>query len=67
MTIKYKEYCPFCKDKTQHLIFTTNRKRGAKLYCLICDWKKTRYKKFNLLEEWKHIPSIKSKQEVKND
>jgi len=52
MEIKtYNLFCKTCKKKTEHSIYHQSRKRGVKLFCLICNTKKPRYYNLRNLED----------------
>lgn len=43
--------CSTCKDKTNHIIGRTSKKRGVKLMCLRCGEVKSRYINLNKLQQ----------------
>jgi len=43
--------CPKCRQKTEHLIYKTSRRKGVKMRCARCGFVKSRYCNFQTIKE----------------
>ena len=50
---KYLLNCKKCKKDTPHIIYYQSKRRGVKLKCLKCEFKRERYINANFLKEVK--------------